>query len=110
MLSVVNQRMENFDARAKAETEAALSQIAVQMSSSAYPNGNGIVNGVKSLYIENKIVEVSSSQPSAPIDRERYVAAGAPSCVLCTFSRLFKHSTWHHKVGQTGGRVTVDLL
>lgn len=32
MLSVVNQRMENFDARAKAETEAALCMIAVAMS------------------------------------------------------------------------------
>lgn len=32
MLSVVNQRMENFDARAKAETEATLSVIADAMT------------------------------------------------------------------------------
>lgn len=37
MLSVVNQRMENFDARAKAETEAALSMMAVAMSNNCFP-------------------------------------------------------------------------
>ena len=36
MLSVVNQRMENFDARAKAETEAALSMIAEAMSNNCF--------------------------------------------------------------------------
>ena len=35
MLSVVNQRMENFDARAKAETDAALSIIAESFANSA---------------------------------------------------------------------------
>lgn len=35
MLSVVNQRMESFDARAKAETEAALSVMAGAMSNSS---------------------------------------------------------------------------
>ena len=38
MLSVVNQRMENFDARAKAETEATLSVIADAMTAEGIDN------------------------------------------------------------------------
>ena len=52
MLSVVNQRMENFDARAKAETDAALSIIAESFANSATKsasiNVSELVNEVES--------------------------------------------------------------
>lgn len=90
MLSVVNQRMENFDARAKAETEATLSVIADAMTA------EGIDSTVTTQQLEmDKAVESvidgkgdtskvsseggSSDQISLPIVTE--LQAGEPSLV-----------------------------
>lgn len=55
MLSVVNQRMENFDARAKAETEAILSVMAGNLS-----NGNTNGSTVKFAAIETASIEMAA--------------------------------------------------
>lgn len=62
MLSVVNQRMENFDARAKAETEAALSQIAMMSNGNNGNNGNS-GSTMKASFFEMKITETSDPMP-----------------------------------------------
>lgn len=62
MLSVVNQRMENFDARAKAETEAILSVMAGNLS-----NGNTNGSVVKFAPVEAATVEVAVAKEKIDI-------------------------------------------
>lgn len=58
MLSVVNQRMENFDARAKAETEAALSVMGVTM------NANGEISDINDTTVRNMIANGEGADSS----------------------------------------------
>lgn len=77
MLSVVNQRMENFDARAKAETDAALSIIAESFANSTIkselPEAMKSVDDIKSqssgLAPESSLIStLASSDPSTVSD------------------------------------------
>ena len=80
MLSVVNQRMENFDARAKAETEAALSMMSVALTngpgtgpgtdsginvaidSSSVSDGTATVNGHSNGVVEKRTEKVGEKE------------------------------------------------
>lgn len=67
MLSVVNQRMENFDARAKAETDAALSIIAESFANSATKSASINVSESDRLASESSAVTTLESDYTATV-------------------------------------------